>query len=63
MTRTPTLCQPENFVRMPKSRRAAPPLRREVENMLRDVAFVLAQTARVRDAILEERGPKMPAHA
>ena len=36
-------------------RLAAPTLRKEVHNMLRDVAFVLAQTRRVRDEMLQEQ--------
>jgi hypothetical protein len=58
MNQISSVCEPKQRMRIPKARSAPRALRREVENMLRDVAFVLAQTARVRDAILRDRGEK-----
>lgn len=53
-----TVLEPPAPSPAPKTRPASHELRREVHNMLRDVAFVLAQTHRVRDEILREQPSK-----
>ncbi len=61
MSQVLTICEPAFLPRVSRSskshstRRA---LRQEVDNMLRDVAFVLAQTRRIREAIDDEHSEK-----
>jgi len=57
------VCERESTPRSRKTRPASRHLRREVDNMLRDVAFVLAQTRRVREAILTEQNDKRLANS
>jgi sensor histidine kinase regulating citrate/malate metabolism len=58
MTETMSVMEPVTAPRAPKSRTQSHQLRKEVHNMLRDVAFVLAQTRRVREEILKEQQSK-----
>jgi hypothetical protein len=55
MNEIATVLEPVVPPRAAKSRQPGHELRREVHNMLRDVAFVLAQTHRVREEILHEQ--------
>ncbi len=55
MNEIATVLEPVVPPRATKSRQTGHELRREVHNMLRDVAFVLAQTHRVREEILHEQ--------
>ena len=57
MSQVLSICEPAFFPRASRSRKArsnSRALRQEVDNMLRDVAFVLAQTRRIRESIENE---------
>ena len=55
MNETLSTLEPAVLLRFRKNRKVSHELRKEVHDMLRDVAFVLEQTRRVREEILEER--------